>query len=99
MSTTERRYPAFEAAYLLRLLLGPEFGNFYTLMADQRRGKPTPIPNIRHYRGANGVPYYRTGDLLAFVDEIRSNPLMRVRARAQVKPTFNEYDLEREMAL
>jgi hypothetical protein len=66
MSTTERRYLAFEAAYMLRLMLGPDFGNFYTLMADQRRGKPTPIPYVQHHRGANGVPYYRASDLLAF---------------------------------
>lgn len=99
MNAIERRYCVFEAAFMLRALIGPEFGNIYTILADQRRGKGgKAIPFIRYYL-ENNVPYYLSTDLMAFVEEVRESPLYRRYAKKGIKPVFREIDIEKEMSL
>ena len=98
MKFIERRYCASEAVFLLRALLGPDFGNLYTALADQRRGKNTTLPFI-NYQMTGGTPYYLSSDLMSFVETVRTTPHTRLKAKAGVKPVFREVDLEKEMSL
>lgn len=92
MTCIERRYQPFEACYVLRLTLGPAFGNFYTLLADQRRGKATP--NLRHLKfvGTRNRPYYLHSDIYNLIEEVRSNPATAGLARAGALPQFKTID-------
>lgn len=98
MKFIERRYCAFEAVFFLRALLGPDFGNLYTVLADQRRGKNTTLPFIKHHQ-KESVPYYLSTDLMSFIDTVRAAPRTRLKAKAGVKPVFHEVDLDKEMSL
>lgn len=97
-ATVERRYCVSEAVFLLRALIGPDFGNIYTLLADQRRGRKTNIPTIP-YHLYGGIPYYLSSDLMAFVQSLRGGSRTRNKAKVGVKPVFYEIDLEKEMCL
>jgi hypothetical protein len=98
VKTTERCCGAFEAAFLLRQLLGPDFGNFYTLLADQRRGKKTTLPVLPYSLGG-GIPYYLHSDLMSFVQAVRAHPKTKLIARTGVATVFWEYDFDKEMSL
>lgn len=98
MKFIERRYCASEAVFFLRALLGPNFGNLYTILADQRRGKNTTLPFVPYYQKEN-VPYYLSIDLMSFIDKVRAAPRTRLKAKSGVKPVFREVDLDKEMSL
>ena len=98
MSTTERHYSVHEAAFMLRILLGPLLGSFYSILADQRRGRKTKLPIIP-YQNKSGVPYYLSTELMKFVDTVRAGRKTRKLVQAKVKPVFREVDLEKEMSL
>lgn len=94
MITTEHRYPAFEAAFFVRLYCGDIF-NWYAAMSDIRRGRKVRLPNIRH-RSHAGAPYYTSSDLMTFVEEVRR---MYPEARSGIRPQYEQYDIEKEMSL
>jgi hypothetical protein len=99
MKFTERRYSASEAVFLLRTLLGPDFGNLYTVLADQRRGKNTSLPFISYRTSGGGIPYYLSSDLMSFVEAVRTSSRTRRKAKAGVRPVFSEVDLDKEISL
>lgn len=98
ITTIERRYCPAEAVFLIRSLVGPDFGNLYTVLADQRRGKVTCLPVIRSHRQGN-APYYLSSDLMKFVQDVRADAATRGKAKAGHLPVYFEVDLEKEMML
>lgn len=95
MKRVEQHYQPFEAAFLIRIFCG-DLCNWYVTLSDIRRGKATRFPSIRHYRNAQGTPYYTRTDLLAFIEEVR-----RVYPHSKPKqgPQFTLHDIEEEMAI
>ena len=98
MKTIQRRYCVSEAAFMLRVLLGPNFGNLYTTLADQRRGRKTKLPFIP-YDTENAMPYYLSTDLESFIEEVRATPRIGTKAKNGIKPVFRDVDLWEEMSL
>lgn len=98
ITTIERRFCVAETFFLIRSLIGPDFGNLYTVLADQRRGKETCLPIIPHHRHG-GVPYYLSGDLMKFVQDVRADAATRGKTKACHLPVYFEVDLEKEMML
>lgn len=98
ITTIERRYCVSEAAFFIRALIGPDFGNIYTLLADQRRGKETRLPFIP-YHLYGGKPYYLSTDLHEFIQDVRDSAETRLLAKSKVSPVYFEVDLEKEIML
>lgn len=101
MKFIERRYCVAEAAFYLRARLGPDFGNFYTLLADQRRGKQKPTPRLPHvpYHSLDKVPYYLASDLERYIEEARLDPTTCKVAKSGVSPVYVTVDLDALMTI
>lgn len=89
----ERYYRQAEAAFMLRIRLGPRFV-WETLLEDLRKGKTRRVPPLRHIE-RSGRPAYHEADLLEFIEQYRR---MYPDAKAGVVPVSQDIDLD-ELAL
>ena len=94
MKRTERRYDASETAFFLRLCLG-NLCCWYTMLSDQRRGRETKLPYLKHHV-KGGYPYYLSSDMLSYIEQVRRE---FPDARAKVPPCFIDIDVEHEIEM